>query len=130
MFDHITVGKFTNVEVLHIVDLTHLDNLTPFDDEELDITWYAVNIDIIKKIAFEIAKPMRSFDKVLDYIPTQYIADYVKSLGYDGIKFKSTLNKNGINYAIFNSDKFECVGMSTREIVDLEYDAKIFNVSL
>lgn len=125
MFDHITVGKFTNVEDLTIVDLTNLDNITPFADEELDVSWYAVNIEIIKKIAYEISKPMRSFDNVLDYIPTQYVADYIKSLGYDGIKFKSTINKGGINYAFFDSTRLECIGFDTREIAGLEYNTKM-----
>ena len=37
------------------------------------------------------SKPIANDDDVLDYIPTQFIAEYVKNLGYDGIAFRSSL---------------------------------------
>ena len=37
------------------------------------------------------SKPVTSDDDILDYIPTQYIAEYAKYLGYDGIAFRSSL---------------------------------------
>ena len=37
------------------------------------------------------SKPVTVDDDVLDYIPTQYIAEYAKNLGYDGIAFRSSL---------------------------------------
>lgn len=37
------------------------------------------------------SKPVTDDDDVLDYIPTQYIAEYTKNLGYDGIIFTSSL---------------------------------------
>lgn len=37
------------------------------------------------------SKPVTSDDDILDYIPTQYIAEYAKFLGYDGIAFRSSL---------------------------------------
>ncbi len=37
------------------------------------------------------SKPVTVDDDILDYIPTQYIAEYAKNLGYDGIAFRSSL---------------------------------------
>lgn len=37
------------------------------------------------------SKPVTRDDDILDYIPTQYIAEYAKNLGYDGIAFRSSL---------------------------------------
>ncbi len=39
------------------------------------------------------SKPITKEDDILDYIPTQYIAEYVKNLGYDGIAYKSSLDR-------------------------------------
>ena len=78
-------------------------------------------MEIIRKIGDEIAKPMRRFDKDLDYVPTQYICDYVKHLGYDGIKYKSTLMEDGVNYAIFDQRKFECVNVDVVTIENVQY---------
>lgn len=38
----------------------------------------------------------------IDYIPTQYISELLKDIGFDGIKFNSSLNKNKKNITLFN----------------------------
>lgn len=56
--------------------------------------------------------PVANTDDILDYIPTQYIAEYAKSKGYDGIAFSSSLvpevNKKypeRYNVVVFNYHK-------------------------
>lgn len=120
-YDHVCVGTFLQNKDIKIVDLSLFDEIGPFSNPDFDISWFAVNIEIIRKIGSEIAKPMRRFDSALDYIPTQYICDYIKYLGYDGIKFKSTLASGGINYAIFDEKKFECTEVNVKCIGGVEY---------
>lgn len=45
------------------------------------------------------------------YLPTQYIAEEIKNMGFDGLRFKSSLNKNGYNVVLFNPD--DCVAVSS-----------------
>lgn len=120
-YDHVSVGTFVQKEDLRIVDLSLFDEIGPFSIPDFDMTWFAINIGIIRKIGDEVAKPMRRFDRSLDYVPTQYICDYIKHLGYNGIKFKSTLVSGGINYAIFNEEKFECVNVKVVQIGNIDY---------
>ena len=55
-----------------------------------------------------------------EYLPTQYLAETIKNMGFDGIRFKSSLNTNGINIVLFDekycqpfsSDLVEIKGMS------------------
>ena len=68
----------------------------------INYTQYAINIEHLKRIAEEISKPIRNHN-TLDYIPTQYISDYIKSKGYDGIEYVSVMSDAGKNLAIFNS---------------------------
>lgn len=124
IYDHITVGQFINIKSLKIIDLSNLDTISPFNFEDIDFTWFAINIESIRQIAKEITRPMRRFDKEIDYIPTQYISDYIKSLGYDGIKYKSTLNADGINYAIFNTEKFECINKKQVNVENISFEIK------
>jgi len=42
-------------------------------------------------LSYLYSKPIADDDDIIDYIPTQYIAEYVKNLGYDGIAYKSSL---------------------------------------
>lgn len=64
------------------------------------------------------SKPVASDDDILDYIPTQFIAEFAKKIGYDGIAFRSSLtpelegqNNNELyandsfNVVVFNYDK-------------------------
>lgn len=49
-----------------------------------------------KRILFEdlsqlFSKPIANEGDTLDYIPTQYIPEYAKNIGYDGIAYSSSL---------------------------------------
>lgn len=62
-----------------------------------------------QKISADLSKPMRRYDSELDYIPTQFICEFIKIYtGVDGIKFRSSLHTLGNNYVIFNQDLMEC----------------------
>lgn len=58
------------------------------------------------------SKPVADEDDIKDYIPTQFIAEYAKNLGYDGIVYQSSLvpeinsnNLNIFNVVVFNYSK-------------------------
>lgn len=126
-FDYISIGKFMAKQQLQIVDLSNLDKISPFSMNDFNVEWFSINMSILKKISREIAKPLRRQDSDLDYLPSQYISDYIKSLGYDGICYRSTLNKNGVNYAIFDSKKFECIEVKLIHIKSVEYEMNTIN---
>lgn len=73
------------------------------------------------------SKPVTSDDSILDYIPTQYIAEYAKKLGYDGITFESSLTPelsgaggherwgwDRYNVVVFNYEK--CIPIKSNEV--------------
>ena len=120
--DYVSVAEFVSKKDLKIVDLANLDKISPFSVGKFDCEWFAINMKILKKINSELAKPLRRQDSVLDYLPAQYIADFIKSLGYDGICYRSTLNVEGINYAIFDYKKFRCKDVKLYHIASLKYN--------
>lgn len=44
-----------------------------------------------------------------DYIPSQIIAEYFRHLGYDGIRYSSSLHRGGYNLTIYDVSKCEAV---------------------
>lgn len=69
------------------------------------------------------SKPVTDGDETKDYIPTQFIAEYAKNLGYDGIVFRSSLvpeiNQFGIkrfNIVVFNYSKCKPVKSNVIQI--------------
>ena len=43
------------------------------------------------------------------YIPTQYLAEEIKRMGFDGIRFKSSLNEGGVNLLLFDPEVCKAV---------------------
>ena len=51
------------------------------------------------------SKPVTKNDEPIDYIPTQYIAEYIKNLGYGGIYYKCVYSEACRNIVIFTYDR-------------------------
>lgn len=62
-----------------------------------------------QKISADLSKPMRRYDSELDYIPTQFICEFIKIYtGVNGIKFRSSLHVEGNNFVIFDQGLMDC----------------------
>ena len=72
-------------------------------------------------IAEEFSKPVD--DDIKSYIPTQYIAEYLKREGFDGIRFRSSLDKRGSNITIFNYNECETINSKLYKLNDICLDA-------
>ncbi|GAA2849818.1 RES domain-containing protein [Aminobacter aminovorans] len=51
--------------------------------------------------------PVDRSDDAAEYAPTQILSELFRSLGYDGVAYKSAFGEDGYNVAIFNIDDFE-----------------------
>ncbi|MBM7599918.1 hypothetical protein JOC34_002309 [Virgibacillus halotolerans] len=120
-YDYVTIGEFELQEDIDVIDFIALDKIGPFSG--IDMTLHAINKENTQKIGNEIAKPLRRNDGPLDYLPTQYITDFIKSKGYKGIKYKSTMNKDGYNLAIFNPGLFQCRDICVYDVRGIKYDS-------
>jgi len=120
--DFVTIGQFILKNDIKVVDLTHLNMISPvlFAEPE-DLIRYAANQRCLKDIGNEISKPMRRSDSPLEYIPTQMISEFIKSANYAGVQYASTMTKDGVNLAVFDESCFECVSVSVCTIDELTY---------
>lgn len=125
-YDYITVGHFELKEDIIVVDLKRINQISPFIDE-LDCLEHAINKDHLNKINEEMGKVMRKSDGPLDYVPTQYISDFVKSIQhegkneYAGIEYKSVMHNEGYNLAIFDPEIFSCIQTEVYKIDTIDY---------
>jgi len=120
--DYVTVGTFKSKEKLRIVRLRGIGNKSPFPIENLET--YVFYKSFLLELEKELSKPLRRYDSELDYLPSQYLCEFIKSKGYDGVEYESSLNKGGINLAIFNDTKLEFIEKKLVEIknIDIQYD--------
>lgn len=120
-YDYVTIGTFKNKKPIKVANISEISRVSPFlyNDE---FERFALNRKVFQEMAYEIAKPIRRNDSPLEYLPTQYIAEFVKSEGYDGVEYESTLRKGGINLALFDESLVECVNVKTIEVTSVEYN--------
>ncbi len=104
----LSIGKFKPTRELKIIDFSvHQGRMKfflkePDEQQKIEAVW----IDMDN--AFSIPTSNTNFNS--EYIPTQIITELIKSLGYDGIQYKSSLG-NGYNIALFDLNMatiFEC----------------------
>jgi len=69
------------------------------------------------------SKPTKASDSKSDYAPTQVISEYIKSKGYDGIAYKSSLAE-GHNLALFDLEVADVVDCSIYEASKIQFDFK------
>lgn len=103
------VGKFKIIKGLNIINLSKKIFL-PIEynifSKKYKHSYNWIN-DFIKRFTSEISKPIEEEDNILEYIPTQVLAEFIRYLGFDGIKFQSSLKKGTYNYTLFCGPSYE-----------------------
>lgn len=114
--DCISVGIFKVCKPMTIIDFSEDQNVSVLSDSEDSFSV----AKLLTNVMVQFASPVSSTD---DYIVTQYIADYIRKHGIDGICYKSSLT-NGKNYAIFNcaEDYIQFVSSSIYYCHNISYD--------
>lgn len=106
--DEVSVGTFKLKpipESIRIVDFT--EDTPIFQPERVKETIKAKLLR--EKISQDLSKPMRRYDSETEYIPTQFICEFIKVFtGAEGIRFQSSLDPRGKNLVIFESELMEC----------------------
>ena len=123
LFDYVTIGEFRLKDDIKVINLignkNSYDPIFLAENEELED--FLIHLPFISKLETTLSKPRRRDDNELDYLPTQYLSEYIKSIGYDGVMFQSSLYSKGYNLAIFNPEKFECIKVYVYEIENIEF---------
>jgi hypothetical protein len=124
LHEGITIGKFIAKEPINFVSLKNILEYGPFEilDRGFTLEEFILFRPYLQKLGDELSKPVRKQDVNLDYLPTQYLCEYIKSkLGFDAVEYKSAMNADGYNLAIFNDVKVECVEANFYRVTDLQY---------
>jgi hypothetical protein len=113
----ISCARFLTTRLLRIVDCSkHAEkNLLGWDavlpEEVQEAVWASIDRGF--------SRPVDSAAGSTEYIPTQILSELFKSLGFDGVRYKSALH-DGHNLALFNVDMakmVDCQLFDTKRIV-------------
>lgn len=134
--DYVSLATFELQEDIWVVDFKHINKFSPFklDDSSVTFQEYIINKHYLNKIDAEMGKIVRKNDAVLEYIPTQYICDFIKTVSFSigdkdirlsGIEYNSTLSNSGYNIALFDPALVKGISVEIREVTDLTYETKL-----
>lgn len=110
----VSISQIRVCEELVILDFTVSNPIKRMSD---------VKRNLFDDLSELFSKPVTESDDILDYIPTQYIAEYVKNLGYDGIAFQSSLlggfaPSGKMNIVIFSYEKCKPIGSNVYQVTE------------
>ena len=100
--DKVWLGEFKTKRALKISNLQDIPSLNPqsiFDDK-----WSQYNIlqeHALATIGKEISLPTKNNAPETEYLLTQILSEYISSLGFDGIRYPSSLTNHGYNIVLF-----------------------------
>lgn len=86
-----------------LVDLRNpRQRISPFDLENRDQVATMRNmLDLLESFSESLSTPIEPQTSDYAYTPTQYICEFIKSLGYKGIIFRSAMTQDGVNLVYF-----------------------------
>lgn len=62
------------------------------------------DIPFLERLGEELTRPVLPRSAAIDYIPSQYLCEFIKKSGYDGVVYRSSVS-SGMNLALFNPAK-------------------------
>ncbi|MBU4485360.1 MAG: RES family NAD+ phosphorylase [Candidatus Delongbacteria bacterium] len=121
----LSVAEFKAKEELLMADLrTPKDVISPFLlNGEYELNFILENLPFISQLSEELSKPVNPKEANLEYLPSQYLCEFIKHIGFDGIVYNSSLAK-GINFAIFNDSKIKVIKTIRYKIKDIDVKSK------
>lgn len=100
--DRVCLGKFLVEKQLRIIDLSsNQKRLTDSIFSEDYIASKQICLEFLDEFIREISMPISDKDQELDYLATQVLTEFIRLKNFDGVKWRSTQNTDGYNYALF-----------------------------
>lgn len=76
--------------------------VSPFvlsDEDEIGLL--RSDIDFLERLGDELTRPILPQGALIDYVPSQYLCEFIKKCGYAGVIYRSSVS-DGINLALFD----------------------------
>lgn len=122
------VASFKLNSKAKLIDLRNpRETISPFGREEGALSLIFTEISFLTHLSEALSIPVLPDKKDYEYLPTQYLCEQIKKIGYSGITFKSSLG-DGDNYVIFD-DTF-LIGQSVEVYQNENIEIKPIKVNI
>ncbi len=107
----VTIAKFKIPAKIKVLDVaTIMRGIDPF--AHIDLKGEVEKSQLVRAFAHDLSRPVLAEDAPLDYVPTQYLAEYFVSQGFDGIRYRSSVAE-GTNLVLFRPQKAKPVSVKS-----------------
>lgn len=126
-----TVAEFELGEGLTIVDLRSPKTLvSPFIFESSDeIIQLRADLPFLESLGHELTRPVLPRSAATDYVPSQYLCEFIKKQGFDGVLYTSSVG-TGKNLALFDTEAADCGQISVFSVTSVEITAHEFRTQV
>lgn len=123
----VCVAEFDVDPELKLIDLQNpRKTVSPFELDDMALKLFRRYMEYLCRLGDELTMPVLPHFAHLDYLPSQYLCEFIKTIRYDGhydkpydgVIYRSAMGP-GINYAIFNDSKVMGRGVSLCRIDDI-----------
>ena len=122
--DLLSVAQYRVVTPLRLLNLLHpRKTISPFEVDERELPVMRHELSFLCHLESELSKPILPRVADLEYLPTQYLCDFIKNCGYDGVVFKSSISV-GANIALFDDSKVRAEVLTQYEVTQLHYEQR------
>ena len=111
-------GEVACVAEFFIPDIRVVDLRSPrkfvsplFLQDASDIGQLRADLPLLERLGEELTRPVLPQRAAIDYIPSQYLCEFIKKAGFDGVLYRSSVS-DGINLALFDPTKATGGGVS------------------
>lgn len=120
--DELSIGVFQLKEELKSVKIVDFTEDTSLFQEKVS---QIIKSKLLRdKISRDLSKPMRRYDSEIEYIPTQFICEFIRIYtGASGIRFSSSLHPTGKNIVMFDQELMKCKQVFLKKINSMNLKA-------
>jgi len=99
----VSICTLTPNRPLKVADISRAHSIaSPFGDT--DLLARVRRTALLNILNRELARPVSPEDSEVEYVPTQYLAEAILDLGYDGIRYRSAVRTGGTNFVFFEPE--------------------------
>lgn len=69
-----------------------------------EIAQLRADLPFLERLGEELTRPVQPAGAAIDYIPSQYLCEFIKRKGFGGVMYRSSVS-DGINLALFNPEQ-------------------------
>lgn len=116
-----TIARFSLPE-LQLVDVRDPRALvSPFLLDDTAVTELRLDLPLLERLGEELTRPVVPSSAAYEYIPSQYLCEFMKHSGFDGVAYRSSVGP-GVNVAIFNPSTATPEDVSEASVVSVTVD--------